>query len=78
MSLAGTTSGFVVHALAAALGLSALLAAVPVAYDVVRWAGAVYLAVARDATPGARERHDRLFARAHAAGAPAGCSARAC
>ncbi|MEO8486586.1 MAG: LysE family translocator [Betaproteobacteria bacterium] len=43
-SLAGTTTGFVAHVLAAALGLSALLAAVPMAYDVVRYAGAVYLA----------------------------------
>ena len=44
VSLAGTTSGFVCHVLAAAFGLSALLAAVPVAYDAVRYAGAAYLA----------------------------------
>ncbi|MCC6379321.1 MAG: LysE family translocator [Burkholderiales bacterium] len=44
VSLAGTASGFVFHVLAAALGLSALLAAVPYAYDAVRVAGAVYLA----------------------------------
>ena len=44
VSLAGTSAGFVIHALAAAFGLSALLAAVPLAYDVVRWLGAAYLA----------------------------------
>jgi threonine/homoserine/homoserine lactone efflux protein len=44
VSLAGTSAGVAMHALAAALGLSALLAAVPVAYDAVRWAGAIYLA----------------------------------
>jgi threonine/homoserine/homoserine lactone efflux protein len=44
VSLAGTSAGVAAHALAAALGLSALLATVPVAYDVVRWAGAIYLA----------------------------------
>jgi threonine/homoserine/homoserine lactone efflux protein len=44
VSLAGTSTGFAFHALAAALGLSALLAAVPLAYDVIRIAGAVYLA----------------------------------
>ena len=44
VSLAGTTTGFVGHVLAAAFGLSALLAAVPVAYDAVRFAGAAYLA----------------------------------
>ena len=44
VSLAGTSSGFLLHALAAAFGLSALLAAVPVAYDTIRIAGAVYLA----------------------------------
>ena len=44
VSMAGTSTGFAVHALAAAFGLSALLAAVPLAYDVVRIAGALYLA----------------------------------
>jgi len=43
VSLAGTTTGFVVHILAAALGLSAVFVAVPVAYDALRWAGAAYL-----------------------------------
>jgi threonine/homoserine/homoserine lactone efflux protein len=44
VSLAGTSTGFLLHALAAAFGLSALLAAVPVAYDTIRIAGAIYLA----------------------------------
>jgi len=44
VSLAGTTTGFLAHVLAAAFGLSVLLAAVPVAYDAVRYAGAAYLA----------------------------------
>jgi len=44
VSLAGTTTGFLFHVLAAALGLSALLAAVPLAYDAIRIAGAIYLA----------------------------------
>ena len=44
VSLAGTSTGFAVHAVAAALGLTALLAAVPVAFEVVRIAGAIYLA----------------------------------
>ncbi len=43
VSLAGTTTGFIVHILAASLGLSAVFLAVPVAYDVLRWAGAAYL-----------------------------------
>ena len=43
VSLAGTTAGFVVHILAASLGLSAVFVAVPVAYDALRWAGAAYL-----------------------------------
>ena len=43
VSLAGTTTGFIVHILAAALGLSAVFLAVPLAYDVLRWAGAGYL-----------------------------------
>jgi threonine/homoserine/homoserine lactone efflux protein len=44
VSLAGTSSGFALHALAASFGLSALLAAVPLAFEVVKWAGAIYLA----------------------------------
>lgn len=44
VSLAGTSSGFFLHVLAAALGLSAILAAVPLAYDAIRFAGALYLA----------------------------------
>src|SRR5688572_29821471 len=42
-SLAGVLLGFVVHLLAAALGLSALLMAVPVAFDAIKIAGAAYL-----------------------------------
>src|SRR5512144_684886 len=55
-SLAGTSAGFACHALAAAFGLSALIAAVPVAYDIVRWAGAAYLAWLAVATWRARNR----------------------
>jgi threonine/homoserine/homoserine lactone efflux protein len=44
VSVAGTSSGFLFHVLAAAFGLSAILAAVPLAYDAIRLAGAVYLA----------------------------------
>ncbi|MBD9394847.1 LysE family translocator [Acidovorax sp. sif1233] len=43
ISLTGVVLGFVVHLLAAALGLTALLAAVPVAFDAIRYAGAAYL-----------------------------------
>ena len=42
-SLFGVVAGFVVHMLAAALGLSALFLAVPFAYDLLKWAGALYL-----------------------------------
>jgi threonine/homoserine/homoserine lactone efflux protein len=44
VSLVGTSVGFLFHVLAAALGLSAILAAVPMAYDAIRVAGAIYLA----------------------------------
>jgi threonine/homoserine/homoserine lactone efflux protein len=44
VSVAGTSTGFLFHVLAAAFGLSAILAAVPVAYDAIRLAGALYLA----------------------------------
>jgi threonine/homoserine/homoserine lactone efflux protein len=43
VSLAGTTLGFTAHMLASACGLSALLFAVPLAFDVVKYAGAAYL-----------------------------------
>jgi len=42
-SLAGIQAGTYCHALAAAFGLSQLFLAVPLAYDVVRFAGAAYL-----------------------------------
>jgi threonine/homoserine/homoserine lactone efflux protein len=42
-TLAGIQAGTYCHALAAALGLSQLFLAVPVAYDAVRFAGAAYL-----------------------------------
>lgn len=44
VSLGGTTVGFLCYLLAAAAGLSALFAAVPVAFTVVKLAGAAYLA----------------------------------
>jgi len=43
ISLAGVLLGFVVHLMAAALGLTALLIAVPFAFDTIRLAGAAYL-----------------------------------
>jgi threonine/homoserine/homoserine lactone efflux protein len=44
LSLAGVLLGFVAHLLAATLGLTALLGAVPYAFDALRIAGAAYLA----------------------------------
>lgn len=43
VSLAGVAAGFLVYLLCAALGLTALLVAVPFAYDALRLAGAAYL-----------------------------------
>jgi threonine/homoserine/homoserine lactone efflux protein len=45
VSALGIAGGLVVHVTALALGLAALLAAVPMAYDIVRIAGAAYLVV---------------------------------
>ncbi len=42
-TLAGTQTGLAFHVLLAAFGLSALLVAVPLAYDALRFAGALYL-----------------------------------
>lgn len=43
ISLFGVIAGFLVHMLAAAIGLTALFLAVPLAYEVLKWAGAGYL-----------------------------------
>ena len=43
ISLGGVALGFVVYMFAAALGLTALLFAIPYAYDALRFAGAAYL-----------------------------------
>lgn len=43
LTYAGIAIGTYCHALAAALGLSRLFIAVPVAYEIVRWAGCFYL-----------------------------------
>lgn len=44
VSLIGTAVGFVVYLVCAALGITALLMAAPIAYDALRFAGALYLA----------------------------------
>ena len=44
ISLFGVVAGFLVHMLAAAIGLTALFLAVPMAYEVLKWVGALYLA----------------------------------
>jgi threonine/homoserine/homoserine lactone efflux protein len=43
LSLAGVLLGFLVHLLAAAFGLTALLMAVPMAFGLIKMAGAAYL-----------------------------------
>jgi len=43
ISLFGVIAGFVVHMLAAAIGVSAIFLAAPVAFDALKWAGAAYL-----------------------------------
>ena len=42
-SLIGVVAGFFVHLFAAAAGLTAVFLAVPMAYEVLKWAGALYL-----------------------------------
>lgn len=43
VSLLGVVAGFFVHLFAAAAGLTAVFLAVPLAYEVLKWAGALYL-----------------------------------
>jgi len=42
-SLLGVVAGFFVHVFAAAVGLTAVFLAVPMAYEILKWAGALYL-----------------------------------
>ncbi|MGE8175409.1 LysE family translocator [Pseudomonas fluorescens] len=42
-SLLGVVAGFFVHLFAAAAGLTAVFLTVPMAYEVLKWAGALYL-----------------------------------
>ena len=43
ISLFGVVAAFVVHMLAAALGVTALFMAVPLGFELLKWAGAAYL-----------------------------------
>jgi threonine/homoserine/homoserine lactone efflux protein len=43
ISLLGVITGFLVHMFAAAIGLTAVFLAVPLAYEVLKWVGAGYL-----------------------------------
>lgn len=56
LSLLGVIAGFFVHMFAAAAGLTALFMAVPLAYEALKWAGALYLLhlAWRAVKPGAR------------------------
>ncbi len=56
VSLAGVALGFVIYLLLSAFGITAIAMAVPLAYDVLRFAGAAYLAYLawQAVRPGAR------------------------
>lgn len=43
ISLLGVAAGFLVHMSAAAIGLTAIFMAIPFAYEVLKWLGALYL-----------------------------------
>ena len=43
ISLFGVIAGFVVHMLGAALGITALFLALPLGFEILKWAGAAYL-----------------------------------
>ena len=56
ISLFGVIAGFLVHMLAAAIGLTALFLAVPLGYEILKWIGAAYLSYLawQAVKPGAR------------------------
>lgn len=56
ISLMGVVVGFLAHMFAAAVGLTALFMAVPLAYELLKWAGAAYLLYLawQSVKPGAR------------------------
>jgi len=58
VSALGISTGSLVHTAVAAAGLAAALAAAPVAFDLIRWAGAAYLAWLGIGMILARERRD--------------------
>lgn len=43
ISLLGVVAGFLVHMFAAAIGITALFLAIPMAYEALKWLGAAYL-----------------------------------
>jgi threonine/homoserine/homoserine lactone efflux protein len=43
ISLFGVAAGFLVHMFAAAVGLTAVFLAIPLAYEILKWLGAAYL-----------------------------------
>ncbi|HEX4842469.1 MAG TPA: LysE family translocator [Limnobacter sp.] len=43
VSLFGVIAGFLVHMFAAAIGLTALFLTIPIAYEILKWVGALYL-----------------------------------
>jgi threonine/homoserine/homoserine lactone efflux protein len=43
VSLLGVATGFLLHVFAAAIGLTAVFMAVPLAFELLKWAGAAYL-----------------------------------
>jgi threonine/homoserine/homoserine lactone efflux protein len=44
ISLVGVLLGFVFYMVSAVLGITSLILTIPIAYDVLRYAGAIYLA----------------------------------
>lgn len=56
ISLLGVIAGFLVHMFAAAIGITAIFLAIPLAYEILKWVGAAYLMYLawQSVKPGAR------------------------